>query len=167
MNALLGAIPAPPGNAIHLGPLQIRAYSFMIAIGVFAGVSFAARRWQARGGNRSDVTAIATWAVPAGLVGARIYHVLLAVERRGRLGTGRLFALYVGGYALGRLWVEALRIDHANTILGLRVNTWTSLIAITGVALVLIGDRTRRPPPSTAPGREGELVDHGHHRSGR
>ena len=37
-------------------------------------------------------------------------------------------ALYVMGYTAGRGWIEALRIDHANHILGLRLNDWTSII---------------------------------------
>jgi hypothetical protein len=41
-------------------------------------------------------------------------------------------AVYVTGYGLGRLWVEALRIDQATQIAGFRVNTWISLVAIVG-----------------------------------
>jgi hypothetical protein len=37
-------------------------------------------------------------------------------------------ALYVMGYTLGRVWIEALRTDHANHILGLRLNIWTCII---------------------------------------
>ena len=65
----LAAIPAPPGNAIHVGPLQLRAYGLMIAVGVLAAVALARHRWVARGGNGDDITALAVWAVPAGLVG--------------------------------------------------------------------------------------------------
>ena len=43
-------------------------------------------------------------------------------ERRYDLGRGRAFALYVAAYTVGRGWVEALRVDHANHLLGLRVN---------------------------------------------
>jgi prolipoprotein diacylglyceryl transferase len=56
--------------------------------------------------------------------------VLLWVERRVRLRRGQLFTLYVAGYALGRLWVESLRIDAATELLGVRVNIWTSLVAL-------------------------------------
>lgn len=58
--------------------------------------------------------------------------VLLWCDRRWRLRHGGLLALYVGGYGLGRLWVETLRIDAANTIAGLRVNQWTAMLAIVG-----------------------------------
>jgi len=50
---------------------------------------------------------------------------LIRVDRRRVLKPGRLMWLYAAGYAIGRLWIEALRIDRANEILGLRVNLWT------------------------------------------
>ena len=68
----LASIPSPPSNAI--GPF--RAYGLMIALGVIAAVELARRRWRRRGGDPDDITAIAMWAVPAGLVGARLYHVI-------------------------------------------------------------------------------------------
>lgn len=54
--------------------------------------------------------------------------LLLWADRRYRLGKGQVFALYVMGYTLGRFWVEALRDDPANHILGMRVNSWVSLL---------------------------------------
>jgi prolipoprotein diacylglyceryl transferase len=258
----IAAIPSPSFNALHLGPLQVHLYGIMITLGVVAAVTVAGRRWERRGGERTDISALATWAVPAGLIGARAYHVVtdpelfrgrwlhvfaiwegglgipggllagvavgVAVARRrglrigalldtvapalplaqaiGRLGNwfnqelfgrptglpwglridpahrpagfeqvatfhptflyealwnlvliavllglerrwharpGRLFAVYVGGYSLGRLWVEALRIDHANTILGLRVNIWVSLISLAVVSGFFVSDHIR------------------------
>lgn len=49
----------------------------------------------------------------------------------------RLFALYVAAYTVGRAWIEALRVDHANYILGLRLNDWTSLIIFLAAAVYL------------------------------
>ena len=57
---------------------------------------------------------------------SRSAFVLLYLDRRLRLGRGNVMALYVMGYTLGRVWIEALRTDHANHILGLRLNVWTS-----------------------------------------
>jgi prolipoprotein diacylglyceryl transferase len=57
-----------------------------------------------------------------------IAGALLYLDRRFRLGHGNVMALYVMGYTLGRVWIEALRTDHANHILGLRLNIWTSII---------------------------------------
>ena len=77
LTALIASIPSPGSNAIHLGPLQLRAYGFMIALGVLAGVWLTGRRMEAKGvGTSEDMSAIALWAVPAGVVGARMYHVI-------------------------------------------------------------------------------------------
>jgi prolipoprotein diacylglyceryl transferase len=57
---------------------------------------------------------------------------LILIDRRLRLGRGNVMALYVMGYTLGRAWIEALRTDHANHFLGLRLNDWTSLIVFLG-----------------------------------
>lgn len=272
---MLASIPAPPGNGLHIGSFELRAYGLMIALGVIAAVAIAQRRWQDRGHDPADIGTLAVWAVPAGVVGARVYHVItdpelfqgrwlhafavwegglglpggliagvgvgyLVARRRnlpipelldtvapaipvaqaiGRLGNwfnqelfgrpttlpwalrvdpahrpngyesfatfhptflyealwnlalaallvfvverylhlrpGRLFALYVGGYGLGRLWVESLRIDHANRILGLRVNEWVSILAIAGAATIFLADRFRdRPDPADPSGAD-------------
>ncbi|CAM3604038.1 Phosphatidylglycerol--prolipoprotein diacylglyceryl transferase [Nocardiopsis gilva] len=48
------------------------------------------------------------------------------------LGGGRLFALYIMGYCVGRFWIEYLRVDPANEILGFRLNNWTSILVFLG-----------------------------------
>jgi prolipoprotein diacylglyceryl transferase len=73
--------------------------------------------------------------------------LLVLLERRRPGGRpGQLFALYVGGYGLGRLWVESLRIDDATRIVGVRVNIWVSLIAVAAAALSLVLRRRGRAP---------------------
>jgi prolipoprotein diacylglyceryl transferase len=57
---------------------------------------------------------------------------LILLDRRLRLGRGNVMALYVMGYTAGRAWIEALRTDHANHFLGLRLNDWTSLVVFLG-----------------------------------
>jgi prolipoprotein diacylglyceryl transferase len=69
------SIPSPSEGVWHLGPLPIRAYAFAIIFGVFAAVWTGERRWVARGGRPGQIGDIALWAVPAGLVGARAWHV--------------------------------------------------------------------------------------------
>jgi prolipoprotein diacylglyceryl transferase len=275
---ILAAIPSPGTNAIEIGPLSLRAYGLMIALGVVAAVWLSRRRWAERGGDPEDISAIALWAVPAGLVGARIYHVvtdnqlyrgrwiealylwegglgipggialgaavgvwvghrrgcrvaplldavapslplaqaigrwgnwfnqelfgrptdlpwaleidpshrpdrfadqatfhptflyeslwnlalclvLVRIDRTRRLAPGSLFPLYVGGYAIGRLWVEALRVDPANEILGLRLNTWVSGALVLGAAAAFAWLQRRACRPAggvaAAPYREG------------
>ncbi|WP_375475198.1 prolipoprotein diacylglyceryl transferase [uncultured Jatrophihabitans sp.] len=53
---------------------------------------------------------------------------LILLDRRLRLGRGNVLALYAMGYTAGRSWIEALRIDHANQFLGVRLNDWTCLV---------------------------------------
>ena len=261
---VLAVIPSPPSNALHIGPLQLRAYGLMIALGVIVAVYWAERRWAARGGQRGDINAIALWAVPAGIVGARLYHVvtdyelyihhawralaiwdgglgipggiaagviaglivahrrhlpipalldtvaptlplaqaigrcgnwfnqelygrpttlpwavhidpahrpaglaqvatyhptflyeslwnlalvglILLVERTHRLRPGRLFAVYVAGYALGRFFIERLRIDFAHTIAGLRINEWVSVVLFVAATIAVATGRVTTP----------------------
>jgi prolipoprotein diacylglyceryl transferase len=80
-----------------------------------------------------------------------LFGVLLLVDRRLRLGPGRLLAVYVMGYGLGRLWVEGLRIDPADELGGLRWNQWVALAGIVGGAAYLVFTRGRRwPEPAPA-----------------
>jgi prolipoprotein diacylglyceryl transferase len=73
--AAVGFIPSPGGGAINIGPLTVHAYGLFIGLGVVAAVWLAERRWRARGGRPGQVSDLALWAVPAGLIGARMYHV--------------------------------------------------------------------------------------------
>ena len=78
----LGVIPSPTSGSIHLGPLRLNAYGMMIAIGVIAAVRIAGRRAENKGvGTTEDISSIAMWAVPAGVLGGRAYHVLTDYER--------------------------------------------------------------------------------------
>lgn len=58
--------------------------------------------------------------------------LVLWADRRFRLGKGRAFALYVMAYTAGRAWVEAMRIDPAEVIAGMRLNVWVSIIVFLG-----------------------------------
>lgn len=75
LSSLFLSIPSPSRNVIEIGPLTLRMYGLCIAVGALVAVSFASRRWVARGGSPDDVGSIAIWAIPAGVIGARIYHV--------------------------------------------------------------------------------------------
>jgi prolipoprotein diacylglyceryl transferase len=271
---LLASIPSPAQGSWSLGPIPIRAYALFIVAGIVVAVWWGGRRYVARGGRPGTIADIALWAVPFGIVGGRLYHVLsdwqlyfgpdgrgfvaalrvwdgglgiwgaVAVgalgawigarragvalppvadaiapaialaqaigrwgnyfnqelfgspttlpwgleidvanrptgyaefdtfqptflyeslwligvvvvlvwaDRRYQMGHGRVFALYVALYCLGRLWIEALRIDAANTILGLRLNIWTAgIVGLGALAYFLWSLRTK-------PGRE-EIV---------
>ncbi|MCW2806325.1 MAG: lgt [Marmoricola sp.] len=69
------SIPSPSQGVWHVGPIPIRAYALAIILGVVVAVWTGEKRWVARGGRAGQVGDIALWAVPAGLIGARAYHV--------------------------------------------------------------------------------------------
>jgi prolipoprotein diacylglyceryl transferase len=69
----LAFIPSPPASGIHLGPLFVHFYALMYVIGIALAVCITGRRWAAEGGDRSLVYDVVLWAVPAGIIGGRIY----------------------------------------------------------------------------------------------
>lgn len=77
-----------------------------------------------------------------------IAAALIYVDRRYRLGRGNVFALYVMGYTFGRFWIEALRSDHANHILGMRVNSWVAILVFLAALAWFV--RHRNAPRSSA-----------------
>ncbi|MEU7316137.1 prolipoprotein diacylglyceryl transferase [Streptomyces sp. NPDC007083] len=115
----LAFIPSPSAGEIHLGPLPLRGYALCIILGVFAAVWLGGRRWVARGGQPGTVADIAVWAVPFGLLGGRLYHVITDYQLY--FGEGRnpvdAFRIWDGGLgiwgaiALGALgaWIGCRR----------------------------------------------------------
>ncbi|WP_333775929.1 prolipoprotein diacylglyceryl transferase [Streptomyces sp. IBSBF 3136] len=91
----LAYIPSPSHGVLYLGPIPLRGYAFCIIIGVFVAVWLGNKRWIARGGRAGTVADIAVWAVPFGLVGGRLYHVITDYE------------LY---FSEGRDWVDAFKV---------------------------------------------------------
>jgi prolipoprotein diacylglyceryl transferase len=76
MQQPLASIPSPSQGVVHLGPLPLRGYALMIILGVVVAVWLGERRWVARGGSAGTVVDVAVWAVPFGLIGGRLYHVI-------------------------------------------------------------------------------------------
>ena len=77
------------------------------------------------------------------LVGVAL--IVIWADRRFTMGHGRVFALYVLLYTIGRAWIETLRIDPVNTVAGLRLNVWTSVIVGIGAAVYLVLSARSRP----------------------
>jgi prolipoprotein diacylglyceryl transferase len=91
-------IPSPGQGVWHLGPVPIRAYALCIILGVVVAIWLGERRWVARGGVRGQVSDIAIWAVPFGLVGGRLYHVITDPKNYfGEGGLGIWGAIALGG----------------------------------------------------------------------
>ena len=250
-------LPSPSQGVWQLGPLPLRAYALCIILGIVAAVWLGERRFVSRGGQPGAVSDVALWAVPFGIVGGRLYHVVtdpqlyfvdgqnpwnaFAVWRGGlgiwgaialgavgtwigarragislselawalapaiplaqaigrwgnwfnqelfgrptslpwglsidpehrpvgyesattfhptflyeslwdlgvaglviwvgnrfRLTGGQLFTVYLMGYTLGRAWIEYLRIDTVNHVLGVRLNVWTSIAVFVAAAV--------------------------------
>jgi phosphatidylglycerol---prolipoprotein diacylglyceryl transferase len=107
------SIPSPSQGVWHLGPVPIRGYALSIIAGIIAGIWLSERRWVARGGRAGEISDLAVWGVPFGLVGGRLYHVI--TDHALYFGPGRhpIEALYVwrgglgvwGAIALGSLGV--------------------------------------------------------------
>ncbi|MGN9765028.1 prolipoprotein diacylglyceryl transferase [Micromonospora sp. SD12] len=281
------ALPSPSTAVWQLGPVPIRAYALCIILGIVVACWVTERRLRQRGVAPGAVLDIAVWAVPAGIIGARIYHVItspekyfgtggdpmkafaiwegglgiwgavaggavgawlaarqlgipfavvadalapglplaqaigrlgnwfnnelyggrtslpwgleihrmdpdnpghalrddagqpilepglyhptfayellwnlgvaalvLVLDRKLRLGRGRAFALYVMGYTAGRFWIELMRTDEANTILGVRLNVWTAGLVFLGALAYFVrvrGPREYLIPVGAAP----------------
>lgn len=73
-------IPSPSQGTWYLGVVPIRAYALLIITGILVGGYVANRRWIARGGRPGTVVDVLTTAVPSGIIGARIYHVLSRLQ---------------------------------------------------------------------------------------
>jgi prolipoprotein diacylglyceryl transferase len=72
-----------------------------------------------------------------GLWNVGLFGLIMWGGTRFVLRPGRWFAVYVTGYGLGRLWVEALRIDTASLVFGVRVNIWMAVVIALGGLLWL------------------------------
>jgi prolipoprotein diacylglyceryl transferase len=98
----LAAIPSPTNSVWHLGPIPLRAYAACIVAGIVIATLIMERRMRARGAPEWVVLDIAVWAVPAGIIGARIYHVITDPELY--FGAGRdwvgIFEIWNGGLGI-------------------------------------------------------------------
>jgi prolipoprotein diacylglyceryl transferase len=92
-----------------------------------------------------------------------IVILLVVVDRRFRIGHGRLFALYVAGYCVGRFVVELMRSDYATEIAGIRINSFTSSIVFVLAALYVVFARKGREDPESlrSSGDTSELDESG------
>jgi len=120
MFALPAFIPSPSVSVWQLGPFPLRAYALCILVGIFQAVWLGNRRFIARGGLDGQVTDIAMWAVPFGVIGGRLYHVMTDWEiyfsegGKGFLGALRIWEGGLGiwgAIALGGVgaWIGAKR----------------------------------------------------------
>src|ERR1700691_5003327 len=88
-----------------------------------------------------------------------VFAVLIYLDRRLTIGHGRLFALYVAGYCVGRFGIELLREDSATHIAGIRINSFTSTFVLIGAVVYLILAPKGREDPATLSGSAAELLE--------
>lgn len=95
MHSIATFIPSPSNGVWHIGPLPLRAYALGIIIGAMVAIWIGERRFTSRGGREGLISDVAIWAIPFGIVGARVYHVITDPE------------LYFGD---GRSVIDAVKI---------------------------------------------------------
>jgi prolipoprotein diacylglyceryl transferase len=99
VRAALASIPAPSVRDLEIGPFDVRIYALCILAGVVVASWLSMRRWAAQGGDPNLVLEVTLWSVLAGLVGARLYHVITSSEEIGDEWYSP-FAIWEGGLGI-------------------------------------------------------------------
>jgi prolipoprotein diacylglyceryl transferase len=92
-------IPSPSISGFHIGPLEIHFYALMYLVGIALAILITRRRWQAKGGDPELVGDVAIWAVPAGIIGGRIYFDITTPMDIPHVWYG-VFAIWSGGLGI-------------------------------------------------------------------
>ncbi|MBL0886339.1 prolipoprotein diacylglyceryl transferase [Myceligenerans indicum] len=143
---LPASLPSPPEHTWYLGVVPVRAYAVALLAGIVVAAWVTMVRWRARGGDPWDVLDVAFWAVPFGLVGGRIYHVLSLPETYFGSGADPLAALrlWEGGLAIwGAVAFGALGAWIGCRVRGLRFASFADAVApglLLGQAVGRLGD---------------------------
>ncbi|MFC6285644.1 prolipoprotein diacylglyceryl transferase [Nocardioides sp. GCM10027113] len=112
------SIPSPSSGVWELGPVPLRGYALCIILGIVAAIWIGEKRWVARGGTAGEVSDLAVWAVPFGLVGGRIYHVATDWQLYFGEGQDPVSALYLWRGGLG-VW-GAIAFGALGVVIGAR-----------------------------------------------
>ncbi len=152
------SIPSPPIDSFQIGPLTIHIYALTMLTGFAAAFLIGRHRWLARGGTAEVWENIVLVAIPSGLVGARIYHVLTHWGDYFGPGTLNPFAIWEGGIAMfGSLLGGAIGAAIACRIFGARLWAFADAVApgiIVAQAIGRLGNWFNQELfgyPSTAP----------------
>jgi prolipoprotein diacylglyceryl transferase len=116
--ALPATIPSPTSGVWHLGPFPVRAYALCILLGIVVAVWITGRRLVDRGHPREKAIDISAWAVPFGIVGGRLYHVITTPQPYFGSGGHPIRALYIWEGGLG-IW-GAVALGAVGAWLGAR-----------------------------------------------
>jgi prolipoprotein diacylglyceryl transferase len=123
------SIPSPGDGVWNIGFFPLRGYAVAIICGIALAIWIGDRRWRARGGERGVVADVAVWAVPFGIIGGRLYHVITSPQAY----------FGEGGDPLGafRIWEGGLGIWGAVVLGG--VGAWIG-VRRRGIPLAPFGD---------------------------
>jgi prolipoprotein diacylglyceryl transferase len=126
------SIPSPSQGTWELGPLPIRGYALCIIAGILVAIWMGERRWVARGGRSGEISDLAVWAVPFGVVGGRLYHVMTDYELYFGEGRSAWEALYIWQGGLG-VW-GAIAMGALGVVIGAKVKGIRVLSAMDAMA---------------------------------
>jgi prolipoprotein diacylglyceryl transferase len=115
---ILNSIPSPDVSSFELGPIRVHFYALFILIGIALAIWIGSRRFKQRGGQAGMILDIALWAVPFGIVGGRIFHVLTHWDYYFYPGADltKVFAVWEGGLAI----FGALLLGSVGAFIGAR-----------------------------------------------
>lgn len=126
------SIPSPDVSKFQIGPLTIHLYALCLMAGMALAWWLGNRRWRERGGLSDTFETIVLWAIPCGIVGARIYHVVTHWEDYFAPGRNPWSALFIweGGIAIfGSLIGGAIGAIIACRITGARLASFADALA--------------------------------------
>ncbi|MSO57521.1 MAG: prolipoprotein diacylglyceryl transferase [Thermoleophilia bacterium] len=92
----LASIPSPSSGTLDLGPFDLHLYGLTLVCAILLAVWIGGRRFVARGGDWDLISRLACWGVPAGIIGARAYHVATSWDQLPDVWWGP-FAIWRGG----------------------------------------------------------------------
>jgi prolipoprotein diacylglyceryl transferase len=97
--SLIATFPSPSTGTIDIGPLSIHMYGITLLVAIVAAIGLSGLRWTHRGGDWDLVLRAAVWGVAAGIVGARLYHVVTSYDQLPDAWWGP-FAVWEGGLGI-------------------------------------------------------------------
>ena len=99
VSAAAAHIPSPAVSGFHIGPAFIHYYAVMYLVGIAAAIFITRRRWVRAGGDPELMYDVAMWAVPAGIIGGRIYFDITTPDDIPHVWYG-VFAVWTGGLGI-------------------------------------------------------------------
>ena len=111
MSAVVASIPSPSTGVYHVGPLTLHMYGVMLLLAIAACVWLTGVRWTRWGGDWDLVYRVAIWGVIAGIVCARLYHVITSWNETDHQGWYWPLAVWKGGLGV---WGATRNLIYAN-----------------------------------------------------